>query len=216
MTAIIKSNFTDEQWNQAKELVVSRPDVSLLDISKTIGIPVSILENRAVKQNWMAKRDSEEQKINTRSLNRIIGEVALQLNDVHQHVSALMESLQYSHRIKIEQDEEGNLHYKNFEDFPGKPKKEEWETMSEEKKDAILHYIAPSRFARFMNDLSMILNLRNNNINFVSKMTKGGLPKVDPNILDLSRRDFDNKINTESISKEEEVKNDNATPELSK
>lgn len=192
--AIVKSTYTDEQWEQARELITTKPETQLSDIAATVGIPLIILENRAVKQNWLAARDYQDAKLSTRNLNRVIGEVALQLNDVHQHTAALLEAIQYSHRIKIDQDSEGRIHYKNFEEFPGKPSQDIWDNFSEEQKEAALRYISPSRLARFMADLMTVLNLKNNNINFITKMIKGGLPKVDPNILDLSRRDSDSQV----------------------
>lgn len=215
-TQIVKSSYTEKQWEEARELIVSKPEVPLKEISRVVHIPLSILESRAVKQGWMTKRDMEGSKKNVEDLNRIIGEVALQINDLHQHVSALMESLQYSHKIKIERDTEGNVHYKNFGDFPDRPTQKEWDEMDDEKKEAVLRYISPSRLARFMSDLMMVLNIKNSNLNFISKMTKGGLPKVDPSILDLSRRDFDNQIierpvKDEKVESKEVNKNDDSS-----
>lgn len=192
MSSIVKSTYSQELWDKARDLIVNKPDVSLVKISQIVGIPLAVVESKAVKSGWLNQRDIKDAQINTKHLNRVIQEVALQINDVHQHTSALVESLQYAHRIKIVKDKDGTIHYINFEEYPGRPKN--WKELTPEQQEVLLRYIAPSRFSRFMADLLTVLSMKNNNINFISKMIKGSLPKVDPSVIDLSRRDSDNKM----------------------
>lgn len=186
-----RSKYSDEEWRVAQDLV-ENTQTSLREISSITGIPVSTIESRASRYGWLAKRDLTSVKESTASVKRVIRELAYQINDMHQHTSALLESLQYSHRIKIERTLEGDIRYVNFEDWPDKPSN--WDELSQEDKEAHRRYISVPRFRLFKEDLKEILELQGANTDFIAKVTKGTLPKLDVEALDLSRRSGDDTI----------------------
>lgn len=186
-----RSKYSDEDWRKAQDLVENTP-TSLREISTITGIPVSTIESRASRYGWLSKRDLTAVKESTASVKRVIRELAYQINDMHQHTSALLETLQYSHRIKIERGLDGDIRYVNFEDWPDKPAN--WSELSEEEKEVHRRYISVSRFRLFKEDLKEILELQAANTDFIAKVSKGTLPKLDVDSLDLSRRSGDDTI----------------------
>lgn len=189
---IVKNKYSDETWDLAKKLVEEHPDISIVDIAKQLNMPVTTLQSRASRNNWFIKRDINDNKAAEEVLNGVVRTLAYQINDMHQHAQALLETLQYTHRIKVTRDEEGNIHYRNFEDWPDKP--ENWSELSELEREGHLKYISPPRFKLFLNDLMQVTNLKSTTIDFISKAAKASLPKLDPRTIDLSRRDAEEDI----------------------
>lgn len=189
---LIKNKYSEELWARAKELVEEHPEISIVDIAKQLNMPVTTLQSRASRNNWFIKRDIRDNRIAEQVLNGVVRNIAYQINDMYQHAQALLETLQYTHRIKITRDEEGNIHYRNFEDWPDKP--EEWIELSEEEKEGHLKYISPPRFKLFMGDLLQVTSLKSTTIDFIAKSAKAALPKIDPSTIDISRRDGEEEI----------------------
>lgn len=189
---VVKNKYSDELWAQAKELVETRPDLSIVEIAKQLDMPVTTLQSRASRNNWFVKRDIADNRKAEEILNGVVRSIAFQINDMHQHAQALLEALQYTHRIKIMRDSEGNIHYVNFEDWPDKP--ENWNELSEQQKEGHLKYISPPRFKLFLNDLMQVTSLKSSAIEFISKTAKASLPKLDPRTIDISRRDAEEPV----------------------
>ena len=189
---IVKNKYSDEQWAAAKELVEEHPEISIVDIAKQLNMPVTTLQSRASRNNWFIKRDIKDNKVAEQVLNGVVRTIAFQINDMYQHAQALLESLQYTHRIKVTRDDEGNIHYMNFEDWPDKP--ENWIELSEEEKAGHLRYISPPRFRLFMSDLLQVTSLKSTTIEFIAKSAKASLPKLDPRTIDISRRDAEDEV----------------------
>lgn len=187
------TKYPDRTWERAKYLVLNT-DRKLKDIAKELIMVESTLIARAYKLGWMSKRDKNDIVTAEENLERVIKEIAYQINDLNEHAGAKMEALQYSHRIKIIRDEEGRLHYRNFNDWPDKPPKDLWDKMSADDKQSHLMYIRPARYRAFSEELEAIFKLRQETLNFSAKMTKGSLPKIDAGVLDMSRRDTDDVI----------------------
>jgi ribosomal protein S25 len=192
-TAIAKrQEVSEELWARIQNDVENKPEVSLAEIAKQYNVPVTTLTSRATRNNWLEKRDLANLRKAETNIKRFIREVALQVNDLHQHASAMIEALQYSHRIKIVKDDNGALHYVNFEDWPDKPAN--WDELDDVEKNAYRRYISPPRLKSFMADLLQVTAMKSNTINFVTKVTKAALPKVDPSYIDILRRDGDDVI----------------------
>jgi hypothetical protein len=106
---------------------------------------------------------------------------------MYQHTAAALEALQYSHRIRVWKDEEGNIHYTNFDDWPDRPYN--WDTLSEEDRESHRRYISPVRLKNFMEEINNIITNKKNILDFITKVTKAALPKVDPDIINITRRE---------------------------
>lgn len=178
-------SYKEELWDTVRDMIVNRPDVSLVDISRVTDIPIREIEITATNKGWLSKRDLTSIKATQASLNRIMTDISYQLNETNEYVAAFIEAIQYSHRIKILKNPDGSLHFRNFEDFPDRPK--DWDTLSEEVKEAYMKYINPSRLTKFWMDLNSALNVRTGVLNFIAKVSKGSLPKVNPTVIDVSR-----------------------------
>lgn len=180
------SKYSPELWAQAQDLVENHPEYSLTEIAKKIKIPVTTLESKASRAGWLNKRDLSKVRKADESLKKIVREIAFQINDLHAHVIAMIEALQYSHRIKIVRDDDGKMHYINFDDFPDRPIN--WEELNEREKEAYRRFIPPTRLKAFNEQLHMILQRQQTTIDFTTKITKAALPKVDPDIVDFASR----------------------------
>jgi hypothetical protein len=189
---IIKNKYSEELWARARELVEEHPEITIVDIAKQLDMPVTTLQSRASRNNWFIKRDINDNRATEQVLNGVVRNIAYQINDMYQHAQALLETLQYTHRIKITRDEEGNIHYRNFEDWPDKP--EEWIELSEEEKEGHLKYISPPRFKLFIGDLLQVTSLKSSTIEFIAKSAKASLPKLDPSTIEISRRDGEEEM----------------------
>src|ERR1035438_1207796 len=128
------SKYSPEVWAEAQNLVESHPELSLIEISKKFSMPITTLESKATRNGWLNKRDLSKVHKADESLKKIVREVAFQINDLHGHVLAMLEAVQYSFRIQIVRDDDGSIHYRNFEDFPDRPL--DWEELSAKKKEA--------------------------------------------------------------------------------
>ena len=180
------SKYAPEIWTKAQDLVENKPDLSLSKIAEKFGMPITTLESRAIRHGWLNKRDLSKVRKADESLKKIVREVAFQINDLHAHVIAMLEAVQYSYRIKIFRDEDGKMHYVNFDDFPDRPL--DWDVLKEEEKEAFRRYIPPPRLKAFLEQVHSILQRQTNTVDMVTKMTKAALPKVDPDIIDMTSR----------------------------
>lgn len=187
-----KEIIADEKWEEARNLIISRPDLSYAVVAKTVGIPVNSLTARAVRLNWQAQRDQIEAVNINDKLQNIIEQIAAQISDMNVHLVGMVEGLQNAYRIKIVKNLDGTISYKNFDDYPGRP--DNWHSLTTQEQEALLRYIPPARFVRFIEDLMKIFSYKTNIINFVAKFVKGSLPKIDPFTLDLSKRDIDKTV----------------------
>lgn len=180
------SKYTPEVWSQAQDLIENHPEKSITEIAALIKMPITTLESKASRAGWLNKRDLSKVRKADESLKKIVREVAFQINDLHAHVIAMIEAIQYSHRIKIVRDDDGKMHYINFDDFPDRPVN--WEELEEKQKEAYRRFIPPGRLKNFLEQLHMILQRQTTTIDFVTKMTKAALPKVDPEIVNMGSR----------------------------
>jgi hypothetical protein len=179
--------YSKEVWDKARDLVENNPEKSLAEIAGEIQIPVSTLESKARRDGWLNHRDLTKVRVAALTLNRITREIAFQVNDMYQHTAAALEALQYSHRIRVWKDEEGNIHYTNFDDWPDRPYN--WDTLSEEDRESHRRYISPVRLKNFMEEINNIITNKKNILDFITKVTKAALPKVDPDIINITRRE---------------------------
>lgn len=180
------SKYFPETWKEAQDLVENHPELTMTAIAVKFSMPVTTLESMASRSGWLNKRDLSKVRKADESLKKIVREVAYQINDLHGHVLAGIEAIQYSFRIKIIRDEDGTMHYINFEDFPDKPL--DWEDLTEKEQKAYIKYIPPPRLKAFLEQLNYILQRQTSTLDFVAKMTKAALPKVDPDIINLTPR----------------------------
>jgi hypothetical protein len=187
------SKYAPEVWTEAQDLIENHPETSLSAIAKKFEMPITTLESKALRSGWLNKRDLSKVRKADESLKKIVREVAFQINDLHAHVIAMLEAVQYSFRIKIVRDDDGTMHYLNFDDFPDRPAN--WEELTAKQKDAYRRYIPPPRLKSFLEQVHYILQRQTTTIDFVTKMTKAALPKIDPEIVNLSTRPAeDNKF----------------------
>lgn len=184
----IRKTFTEAQWKEAKELI-TKSDKSVKEISEITGIPVTTIEAKATKLTWFNKRDKAGIEEVNENLHRVIQQVGFQVNDLHQHTVALTEALLKAYEIDIIRDNAGNIHYRNADNSGDKPPVTVWNTLSEEQKEAWYHAIAPMKFSKFIEELFKVQEMKMTNIEFITKMIKGSLPKIDPFVLDIGRRD---------------------------
>lgn len=173
-------------WDKAQVLVEEHPELSMSAIARQLDMPITTLESKAIRSGWFNKRDLAKAKKADYNLKRVTRELATQLNDLHGHSMALIEALQYSHRIKIVRDDDGQIHYRNFDDYPDRPVN--WDTLSEEEKESFRRHISPVRLKQFTDQLQLAMSNQKETMEFVAKMTKASLPKVDPELLDISER----------------------------
>lgn len=188
---ISQSKYSEEAWILAKQLV-ENTNVSLREISEKTGIPISTIESRASRYGWFSSRDVAISRRAEESLKRVIREISYQVGDLYQHSFAMLEAIQYSHRIKIERTLEGDLHYRNFEDWPDKPPN--WEDLDEDEREAHRRYISVPRLRLFLEDLEKVTELKISLLDFTAKVSKGTLPKLDVESIDLSRRDGEDAV----------------------
>jgi len=204
------SKYAPEVWGKAQNLVENHPEVSLTEIAKICGMPITTLESKASRAGWLNKRDLSKVRKSDENLKKIVREVAFQINDLHAHVIAMIEALQYSHRIKIVRDDDGKMHYINFDDFPDRP--ENWAKLSDKKKEAYRRHIPPVRLKAFLEQMHMVLQRSASTLDFVQKNSKAALPKIDPEIVMLGSRtsEEDDIIDGTGIFevKQEKVKED--------
>jgi len=179
--------YSKEVWVQAQNLVENHPEKSIAEIALELKMPLSTLESKARRDGWLNRRDLTKVRVADQTLNRITREIAFQINDMYQHTAAAIEALQYSHRIRMWKDEEGNIHYTNFDDWPDRPYN--WDDLPEEEKEAHRRFISPVRLKNFLDELNNILNNKKNILDFIAKITKASLPKVDPDIINITRRE---------------------------
>lgn len=205
------SKYAPEVWTEVQDLVENHPERSMSEIAKKFEMPITTLESKALRSGWLNKRDLSKVRKADESLKKIVREVAFQINDLHAHVIAMLEAVQYSFRIKIVRDDDGTMHYVNFDDFPDRPA--DWEELTVKQKEAYRRYIPPPRLNAFLAQVHFILQRQTSTIDFVTKMTKAALPKIDPDIVNLSTRPAeDNRfvdntgifktVNKEEIKKE--------------
>jgi hypothetical protein len=180
------SKYSIETWATAEDLVENHPEKTLTEIAVQLKMPLTTLESKSSRAGWLNKRDISKVRKADESLKKIVREVAFQINDLHSHVIAMIEALQYSHRIKIVRDDDGKMHQINFDDYPDRPVN--WEELSEEKKEAYRRFIPPARLKAFHEQLHMVLQRQQATIDFTSRMTKAALPKIDPNIVNFISR----------------------------
>jgi hypothetical protein len=196
------SIYTPELWNKAEDLIENHPEKSLAEVAKELEMPFSTLESKARRAGWLDRRNKSKITVAEKNLSRITREIAFQLNDMYQHTSAMVEALQYSHRIRMWKDEDGNIHYYNFDDWPDRPS--DWDTISEEEKDGYRRFITPVRLRNFLGELDNILGKKRDILDFIAKVTKATLPKVDPDIINLTRREVEeDKVHNTKIFKYE-------------
>lgn len=191
LATLQEKRITAKSWEVAQDLILNRPDLTFEQISLATGLSASLLKYRAKKSGWLNVRDLEEVDRANAKMNGVIKDIASQVNDVHEHASAMVEALQRSYHIEIYRDNLGHLHYRNARTFPDLPRN--LDDLPLEEKESLLNYIEPRRLQLFSADLQNILNMKVSNITFVTKMIKGSLPKIDPITLDLGRRDADNE-----------------------
>lgn len=194
--------YSEDVWSKAADLVENHPEQSLAEIAAELKMPLSTLESKSRRAGWLNKRDLTKVRVADRTLNRITREIAFQVNDMYQHTSAAVEALQYSHRIRMWKDEEGNIHYTNFDDWPDRPYN--WDAISEEEKEAHRRFISPIRLKNFLDELNSILNNKRNILDFITRITKASLPKVDPDIINITRRESEeDKVHNTNIFQQE-------------
>ncbi len=198
---IVKVSTTSaDVWDTVRDLIINKSDVSLTEISKATGIPVKTIEAHALQSGWITKRDLNVIVKTQNELNRVMIEISVQLNEATSHAEAFIEALQYSHRIKIVKESNGVVHYRNFEEYPDRP--DNWASLDEIQKEALRRYIAPSRLSKFWQDILTVLNFKQGIINYVSKMSKASLPKMDVTTVTLASKDtglIDDSVEIASI-----------------
>jgi hypothetical protein len=195
-------------------LVENHPEMSLREIATVICVPVTTLESKASRAGWLNKRDLSKVRKADESLKKITREIAFQINDLHAHVIAMIEAIQYSYRIKIVRDDDGKMHYVNFDDFPDRPVN--WEELSEKEKEGYRRFIPPVRLKAFQEQLHMILQRQQATIDFTAKITKAALPKVDPDIVNFMSRpaEENDMIDGTGIFKTVEVKKEDISTQV--
>jgi hypothetical protein len=197
---IVKVSSTSaDVWETIREIIINKSDVSLIEVSKATGIPVKAIEAQAIQAGWLTKRDLNVIVKTQNELNRVMLEISYQINESDRHAEAFIEALQYSHRIKLVRDAQGSLHYRNFEEYPDRP--DNWLTLDETQREALRRYIPPSRLSKFWQDILTVQNFKKSLVDYVSKMSKASLPKMDVTAVTLS-----NKI-TEAIDDKTEIDN---------
>lgn len=179
-------------WDTVRDLIINSTDVSIADISKATGISVKAIEAQALQAGWITKRDLGKIARVQNELSRVMVEISSQLNDANSHAAAFIEAIQYSHRIKIVKNNDGTMSYRNFEEYPDRPPN--WASMTEDQREALRRYIPPSRLSRFWSDILTVLNFKQGIINFISKMSKASLPKMDVSTITLSNVGTDTPI----------------------
>lgn len=212
MAKLQKYRISPTTWAKAQDLVITRPDIPLTKIAEKVSIPATLLKQKAMSAGWLNLRDLADVDKSTEKLQHIIKDLAYQINDFHEHTSAMIESLQFSHRIQIIRDPMGHIHYQNMPPvWPGKPNN--FFELAYEEQQKALNTIEPRRLQTFINDMMSVLSMKASNLNFVTKMVKGSLPKIDPIALDLSRRDAD--VNITPLLLEGEGADDSSDVEIS-
>lgn len=192
------SNASADVWDTVRDLVINKADVSFDEISRVTGIPSKTLEAHSLQAGWITKRDLNVIVRTQQHLNRVMLEISEQLNDATSHAEAFIEALQYSHRIKIVKEANGVIRYRNFEDYPDRP--DSWDDLTDQQRQALLRYIPPSRLAKFWQDILTVLNFKQNIVNYVSKMSKASLPKMDVTAVTLASKDMGAIDDTTQIS----------------
>ena len=200
------NKYSLDQWALAQELVVSRPDITIVNIAEEVGIAFDALYTHAKRKGWLALRELSDVRKAGSKLHQIIREIAGQTTDVHEHTIAMVEALQNSFKILIIRDNEGHIHYQNMPPlWPSKPTN--FDRLSPEDKERELLTIDSARLQNFISNLVGILKVKMDNVQFIAKMIKGSLPKIDPDTVDVSRRIGDSTIDilatTDSRSLEE-------------
>ena len=186
--AIVKKIYTEEQWKEVKDLVIYT-DKTFREISDITGIPATTIETKSMNLSWLNKRDKNKIEAVNENLNRIIQQIGFQINDLHQHAVGLTEAVLKAYQVEIVRDNSGNIHYRNTDDSADKPPQHVWQGWSQDQKDIWYDTIAPIKLSRLTDELERIQNMKRSNIEFITKMIKGSLPKIDPFVLDISRRD---------------------------
>jgi hypothetical protein len=202
MGKIQKYRISPTTWAKAQDLIITRPDIPLVRIAEKMNIPPEILRQKAAGAGWLNLRDLADVERATEKIQHIIKDLAFQINDFHEHASAMVEALQFAHRIQIVRDPMGHLHYQNMPPvWPGKP--DNFSSMTQEEQQKALNTIEPRRLQVFTNDMMSINAMKGSNFNFITKMLKGSLPKIDPIALDISRRDADVDIEQQRLDVED-------------
>jgi hypothetical protein len=196
------SNTSADVWDTIRDLIVNKTDVSLVEIAKATGIPVKTIEAQAIQSGWITKRDLNVIVKTQNELNRVMLEISFQINESDRHAEAFIEALQYSHRIKIVRAPNGSLHYRNFEEYPDRP--DNWLSLDPTQREALLRYIPPSRLAKFWQDILTVQNFKKSLVDYVSKMSKASLPKMDVTAVTLANQiteEIDDKTEIATILK---------------
>ena len=181
------SKYPIEKWSLTQELIVTRTDLTLQEIASTVDIPFDTMYAYAKRKGWLLLRDANDTRRAGLHLARIIKDIAGQTTDIHEHTVAMVEALQNSYRIMIVRDSDGHIHYQNMPPtWPTKPVN--YDSLNPEEKERELLTIDQARLQNFLSDLITVLKLKMENINFLQKMIKGSLPKVEPSAVDISRR----------------------------
>lgn len=200
---IVKVSQTSaDVWDTVRDLIVNKSDISLVDISKATGIPVKTIEAQAIQAGWLTKRDLNVIVKTQHELNRVMLEISQHINESDRHAEAFIEALQYSHRIKIVRDADGTIHYRNFEDFPDRP--DNWVDLDETQRQALIKYIPPSRLSKFWQDILTVRGFQKSLVDYVGKMSKASLPKMDVTTVTLANKiveEIDDKTEISQILK---------------
>lgn len=211
---IVKVSQTSaDVWDTIRDLIVNKSDISLTEISKATSIPVKTIEAQALQSGWLTKRDLNVIVKTQHELNRVMLEISQHINESDRHAEAFIEALQYSHRIKIVRDADGAIHYRNFEDFPDRP--DSWASLDETQRNALLKYIPPARLSKFWQDILTVRNFQKSLVDYVGKMSKASLPKMDVTTVTLANKvieEIDDKteisgiLNTDGLGSGDELK----------
>jgi hypothetical protein len=186
-------NYTEEQWSQAQDMIINQPTMPISKIALATGINFNALYSKAKGRNWLAARDLNDHRKASERLLEVVRDITGQITDVHEHTIAMVEALQNTYRIEIYKDAGGHIHYRNMmPQWPGIPPN--FDQLTNEAKAVSIQTIDLSRMQSFFADLMSILDLKTRNIEFVTKILKGALPKMDIYELDLSRRAADDTI----------------------
>lgn len=182
---IKKEEISEDNWKKAEYLFKYNVTMTLSQISKETGISEFDIEERAKARGWTLQRTLDTVKNTNQNLQKVTKAIAGQISELDGHSMAMLKAVQYSHRIKITKDVNGELCYMNFPDWVDRPV--DFNEKSKEEQEALLLTISPSRLEAFFRALAQIFNLKLSLVRFVASMVKADFPKIDPSTVNINR-----------------------------
>mgnify|MGYP003423793213 CR=1 FL=1 len=188
---------SEESWKKAEYLFKYNVTMTVSQIAKETGILESAIEERAKARGWTLQRTFDTVKTINANLQKVTKAIAGQINELNGHSVAMLKAVQYSHRIRITKDAEGELCYMNFPDWVDRPP--DFDKKSKEEQEALLLTISPARLEAFFRALGQIFNLKLSLVRFIASMVKADFPKIDPSAININRNSDVDIINDTPI-----------------